>query len=63
MEADFAWLGRACSSFSGLQAFSRGLGVLDATLQGCSPSRGQADQGRESLCGGWLPSNDEASPP
>ena len=48
MEEDIAWLGRGCSSFSGLQAFSRGLAVLGAALQGCSPSRGQAGQGRES---------------
>ena len=62
MEADFAQLGRAYSSFSGLWAFSRGLEVLGAAPWGCSPSRGQAGQGRESPCGGWLPANGEASP-
>ena len=63
MEEDIAWLGRGCSSFSGLQSFSRGLGVLGAALQGCSPSRWQADQGWESPCSGQLPANGEASPP
>ena len=63
MEADFAWPGQACASFSGLWAFSRGLAVLGAALRGCSPSRRQAGQGRESPCSGWLPANGEASPP
>ena len=62
MEADFAWLGQACSSFSGLWSFSRGLVVLGAALQGCSPSRGQAGQFSESPCSGQLPANVEASP-
>ena len=63
MEADVAQLGRACSGFSGLRSFSRGLPVLGAALWGCSPSKGQAGQGRESPCGGQLPANGEASPP
>ena len=63
MEADFSRPGRACSSFSGLQAFSQGLVVLGAALWACSPSRGQAGQGRESPCGGRLLASVEASPP
>ena len=59
MEADFAQLGRVCSSFSGLQAFSRGLMVLGTAPWGCSPSRGQVGQGRESPCGSQLPTNGE----
>ena len=63
MEADVAWPGRACSSFSGLPSFSRGPVVLGAATQGCGLSRGKAGQGRESLCSGQLPTNGEASPP
>ena len=62
MEADFAQPGQACSSFSGLWAFSRGLAVLVAAPWGCSPFRGQSGLGRESLCGGRLPTNGETSP-
>ena len=40
-----------------------GLAVLGAALWGCISSRGQAGQGRESSCSGWLPTNGEASPP
>lgn len=63
MEADIAQLGQACSSFSGLQSFFRGLAVLGAALWGCSTSRGHAGQGRESPCAGRLPADGEASPP
>ena len=62
MEADFAWPDQACTTFSGLWAFSRGLVVLGAALWGCSPSQGQAGQGKESPCSGWPPANGEASP-
>ena len=63
MEADFAWSGQACSRFSELWTFSRGLAMLAAAPWGCRPSRGQAGQGRESRCSGQLPTNGEASPP
>ena len=62
MEADIARPDRACFSFSGLWSFSRGLVVLGAALQGCSPSRGQTGQFSESPCSGQLPANVEASP-
>ena len=63
MEADVAGPARACSGFSGLRSFSRGLVVLGAAPWSCSPSRGQVGQGRESPCGGQLPTNGVASPP
>ena len=51
-EGRFAQPGRASTIFSGLRVFSWGLVVLGVALQGCSPSRGQAGQGRESPCSG-----------
>ena len=46
-----------------LQRSSRGQVVLGPAPQECSPSSGQAGQGRESPWGGWLPRSGEASPP
>lgn len=58
----FHGLTKLVLAFLGLQAFSRGLAVFGAPLQGCSPSRGQAGQGWDSPCGGRLLAIVEGSP-